>query len=75
MRELCVKGFLFKEKAKNILVNGFKSKKGNYVDEGVKVLIAIVIGALLLGGLYMIFKDTIIPTVQNKIQGMFDYKG
>ncbi|XTR39282.1 DUF6133 family protein (plasmid) [Paraclostridium tenue] len=75
MRELCVKGFLLKEKAKKTLVDSLKSKKGNYVDEGVKVLIAIVVGALLLAGLYMLFKDTILPTVQNKVQGMFNYKG
>ena len=35
----------------------------NFVDSGVKILIAVVIGALLLGGLYALFGDTIMPTV------------
>lgn len=30
----------------------------NFVDSGVKILIAVVIGALLLSGLYALFGDT-----------------
>lgn len=46
-----------------------------YVDTGVKILIAVVIGALLLGGLYALFNSTIMPTVTSKIQALFDYAG
>ena len=46
-----------------------------YVDSGVKILIAVVIGALLLGGLYTLFDDTIMPTVTTKIQNLFNYAG
>ena len=46
-----------------------------YVDSGVKILIAVVIGALLLAGLYTLFNSTIMPTVTQKIQGLFNYKG
>ena len=46
-----------------------------YVDSGVKILIAVVIGALLLGGLYTLFSGTIMPTVTTKIQGLFNYAG
>ena len=46
-----------------------------YVDTGVKILIAVVIGALLLAGLYTLFNTTIIPTLTEKISGMFDYAG
>lgn len=47
----------------------------NFVDSGVKILIAVVIGALLLGGLYALFGDTILPTLTNKVKSMFDFKG
>lgn len=47
----------------------------NFVDSGIKILIAVVIGALLLGGLYTLFGDTIMPTVTQKVQDMFDFKG
>ena len=46
-----------------------------YVDSGVKILIAVVIGALLLGGLYLLFNGTIMPTVTTKIAGLFNYAG
>ena len=46
-----------------------------YVDSGVKILIAVVIGALLLTGLYTLFEDTIMPTVTTKIQNLFNYAG
>ena len=46
-----------------------------YVDSGVKILIAVVIGALLLTGLYTLFDDTIMSTVTTKIQNLFNYAG
>ena len=46
-----------------------------YVDSGVKILIAVVIGALLLTLLYTLFNGTIMPTVTNRVNGLFDYKG
>ena len=52
------------------------SKKAEgYVDSGVKILIAVVIGALLLAGLYALFNGTIMPTVSQKITGLFNYSG
>ena len=46
-----------------------------YVDSGVKILIAVVIGALLLSGLYALFNTTIMPTVTTKVQSLFNYAG
>ena len=46
-----------------------------YVDSGVKILIAVVIGALLLSGLYALFNTTIMPTVTTKITELFNFKG
>ena len=46
-----------------------------YVDSGVKILIAVVIGALLLAGLYTLFNSTIMPTVTQKITDLFNFKG
>ncbi len=50
-------------------------KAEGYVDSGVKILIAVVIGALLLAGLYALFNSTIMPTVTQKIQQLFNYSG
>ena len=46
-----------------------------YVDSGGKILIAVVIGALLLSGLYALFNNTIMPTVTTKIQSLFNFAG
>lgn len=46
-----------------------------YVDTGVKILIAVVIGALLLTLLYALFNDTIMPSVTEKVEGLFNYAG
>ncbi|MFQ9148288.1 MAG: DUF6133 family protein [Eubacteriales bacterium] len=46
-----------------------------YVDSGVKILIAVVIGALLLAGLYTLFNTTIMPTVTAKVTELFSYNG
>ena len=46
-----------------------------YVDTGVKILIAVVIGALLLAGLYALFNSTIMPTVTRKVTELFNYSG
>ena len=46
-----------------------------YVDSGVKILIAVVIGALLLSGLYALFNTTIMPIVTSKITELFNFAG
>ena len=58
--------------AKSVIAS---KKAEGYVDSGVKILIAVVIGALLLAGLYTLFNGTIMPTVTQKVKDLFNYKG
>jgi uncharacterized protein YacL len=46
-----------------------------YVDTAVKILMAVVIGALVLAGLYALFGETVLPTLTQRIQEMFTYGG
>jgi len=46
-----------------------------FVDTAVKILMAVVIGALVLGGLYLLFSGTILPELTRRIQEMFNYRG
>ena len=46
-----------------------------YIDTGVKIIIGVVIGGVLLAGLYALFNTTIIPTLTSKIAQMFNYAG
>lgn len=59
-------------RAKTALTN---NRGEGYVDTGVKILIAVVIGALLLAGLYTLFNTTIMPTVMSKVTELFNYQG
>lgn len=66
-------------KAKNMVgkvKKALTSKSGEgFVDTAVKILISVVIGALILGGLYLLFQDTILPTLTQRIKDMFNFKG
>ena len=44
-----------------------------YIDTGVKIIIGVVVGAVILGGLYALFKGVILPRLNTEIGGMFDY--
>ena len=53
-----------------------ESKRGEgYVDTGVKIIIGVVIGGVILAGLYTLFNSTVMPTLQNEISDMFTYTG
>lgn len=43
-----------------------------YIDTVVKILIAVVVGALILWGLYSLMGDTVMPTLTEKIEDLFD---
>ena len=56
--------------------NVMKSNSGEgFVDSAVKILISVVIGALLLAGLYTLFGDVILPTLTQRIKDMFNFAG
>lgn len=42
-----------------------------YISDGVRVIIAVVLGALLLAALTLLFNDTIIPRITEEITGLF----
>ena len=65
----------FNSVAARTVVAVSNQKAEGYVDSGVKILIAVVIGALLLAGLYALFNTTIMPTVTEKITDLFSYNG
>ena len=52
-----------------------KVKAEGYVDTGVKIIIAVVVGAVILAGLYALFNTVIIPRLNTEILEMFNYAG
>lgn len=67
-----VNGGRMKQKLAGILAR--KEGEG-FVDTALKILISVVVGALLLAGLYALFKDTILPTLTQKVTNLFNYQG
>jgi hypothetical protein len=43
--------------------------------KAIKILISIVIGSLLLAGLYTLFGDLILPKLTERINQMFNFAG
>lgn len=42
-----------------------------YISDAVKIIIAVVLGALLLAALTLIFNDTVIPRITSEIENLF----
>ena len=59
-------------RAKTTLDN---AKAEGYIDTGVKIIIGVVVGAVILGGLYALFNTVIIPRLNTEILEMFNYAG
>ena len=68
-----------KNKANSAIISArtaIESTSGEgYIDTGVKIIIGVVIGGVILAGLYTLFNNTIMPSVSQKIQSMFNYAG
>ena len=55
-------------RAKSVLQN----ERGDfYISDGVKIIIAVVLGALLLAALTAIFNNTVIPRITQEITELF----
>ena len=50
-------------------------KAEGYVDTGVKIIISVVVGGVILAGLYALFNTTILPNLNTEIGKMFNYSG
>ena len=56
----------------NKIRRALKDRRGGmYVDQAMLIVIAVVVGILLLTGLYYLFRDSILPGLANKITEIF----
>ena len=76
MNRLAVKGYMKGMQAKAKIAGVLAQKSGEgFVDTALKIRSSVVIGALLLAGLYTLFKDTVLPTLTEKVRTLFNYQG
>lgn len=72
MRKLQVKASEMVLRAKNVLAD----KRGEgALNTAISVLISVVLGALLLAGLYALIGDVVLPQLQQRIIDMFNFNG
>ena len=68
-----------KNKANSLAVSAkttfANAKAEGYIDTGVKIIIGVVVGAVILAGLYALFNTVIIPRLNTEILEMFNYAG
>lgn len=76
LNRLAVSAYVKSGRMKQRIAGIFSETEGEgFVDTALKILISVVVGALLLAGLYALFKDTILPTLTQKITNLFNYQG
>ena len=76
MKKIMIKTNGFLERQVVAVKNAASNNRGEgYIDTAVKILIAVVLGALLLAGLYELFGEVVMPTLTDKIKEMFNYAG
>lgn len=76
MNRLAVTVYVKSGRMKQRIAGILARKEGEgFVDTALKILISVVVGALLLAGLYALFKNTILPTLTQKITNLFNYQG
>lgn len=68
MSEIAVKAEGYMETAKNKL----KDNSGNWVEEAIKYIGAVVIGLIFIGALIALFKTEILIGLKNKIAEIFN---
>ena len=52
-----------------------KNKMNSAVVSAKTAIIGVVIGGVILAGLYTLFNSTVLPTLTTKIGEMFNYSG
>ena len=74
MNKIMIKTKSFLERQAVSVKNAASNNRGEgYIDTAVKILIAVVLGALLLAGLYALFGEVVMPTLEERIKEMFNY--
>lgn len=66
---------LYKPNLLGYLKGNFLYRVNFFYTKAIQILISIVLGALILGGLYLILNATVLPTITDRIKDMFNYHG
>ena len=72
IRTLTTKAYLKAQNLKDSAKEALDNENGDfYISEGVKVIIAVILGSLLITAMVALFNSQIIPGIQDKITELF----
>jgi len=66
---------LYKPKLWGYLKGGFLYRVNFFYTKAINIMISVVLGALVLAGLYLLFGSTVLPLLSEKIKAIFNYQG
>lgn len=73
LQDFALKFYVKTSNIKDSTVEALSNTDGDaYIDTVVKILIAVVVGALLLWGLYELMGDVVMEELKAKIESLFD---
>ncbi len=68
IRTLSTKAYIKAQNLKDSAKEALDNENGDfYISEGVKVIIAVILGSLLITAMVALFNSQIIPGIQDKI--------
>ena len=72
IRTLTTKAYIKAQNLKDFAKEALDNENGDfYISEGVKVIIAVILGSLLITAMVALFNSQIIPGIQDKITELF----
>ena len=71
--KLYIQGKMGKQKL--IAVLSDQRGESDTTGAAVKILTSVVLGALVLGGLYYMINTIVLPNLNTRVENMFDYNG
>ena len=74
IRTLTTKAYIKAQNLKDSAKEALDNENGDfYISEGVKVIIAVILGSLLITAMVALFNSQIIPGIQDKITHLWSY--
>ena len=74
IRTLTTKAYLKAQNLKDSAKEALDNENGDfYISEGVKVIIAVILGSLLITAMVALFNSQIIPGIQDKMTHLWSY--
>ncbi len=76
MRNLILKMASKSQVSKEKIKKSLACNRGEgFMGGAVGIIIVVVVGALIMGGIYTLFKSVIMPNVDSSVKDLFNYKG